>query len=298
MSSALKNTLEVLKEVIVDHIEQYGHNTTTTHDPTPTEFFALITSIISNGSKSKALSQLSNDKLPELLIILAAVIPQSSVIVIKQQLKLITMTLLAIVQVNGNVTTQDGLNVTFLSLSCLSAVMIQSFSSNTIHSSMEWFKGINCFLTFLDCDENKIRKLSHHILIKLMNISSKFTSNEKDSAITYISEFCLEVLKSCTRNQYRRPLCVIIFLESSLSSVASSLLLQIIQTALQLQVCEVPKLTAAVYRMLDSFLQTKYYSAVDPQVSDLIDAVLPMILSNPVNTADMEANTHFWFDNI
>jgi hypothetical protein len=79
----LHDVVVALSEVIISQQEDGMQ-----HDPTPTEFFAILLATIS--------SNVETDHLVELLIILDAVIPQSSIMVVKSQFKLLFSSLVKI----------------------------------------------------------------------------------------------------------------------------------------------------------------------------------------------------------
>jgi hypothetical protein len=91
-------------------------------------------------------------------------------------------------------------------------------------------------------------------LVQLMHVHQ---SAGCKSVRSYFGEFCLEIMKGCTRSEYKRSLLVIFSLESALSAMPGTVIAKICSQSLQLQACGQPLLTAAVYRMLDSLFQSQ-----------------------------------------
>jgi len=74
---------------------------------------------------------------------------------------------------------------------------------------------------------------------------------------TYVGDFCLEIMKSCTRSEYKRSLFVIFLLEAAVAFMPGAMIAKLCAQSMQLQACSQPLLTSAVYRMLDSLFQSQ-----------------------------------------
>lgn len=264
----LQDTIATLQDVIKSQQEKGKE-----HEPTPTEYFALISTTISVGS--------GGDRLPELLKVLLAVIPSTSKAIVKVQFKPLCQSLLTILKVNAE---NDTLSHTALSV--LGAMMQEQENSDGFWSALHALQCINAVLSFADSDSSKIRKLSHDILIALMRSHQL----SKTTAVRgYIADFCVGVILSCSRAIYKRTHCVILLLENVLSFVPEDKLQPLLEFSLRLQLCEIPKLTAAVYRMFDTTFQSPYYAFT---ANGTLQAVHLLLTSRPA-TADMESNTYF-----
>ena len=74
-----------------------------------------------------------------------------------------------------------------------------------------------------------------------------------------------------------------------MSFVPEDKLKPLLELSLRLQLCEIPKLTAAVYRMYDTTFQSPYYSF---STAATLEASKLLLEARPA-TADMEANTYY-----
>ena len=264
----LQDTIATLQEVIKSQ-QEVGQK----HEPTPTEYFAIISSTISVGS--------GGDRLPELLKVLLAVIPSSSKVIIRVQFKQLSQSLLSILKAHVE---NDGL--VHIALSVLGAIMQQQETSDGFWGALHALQSVNAVLSFLDSDSPRIRRLSHEILSSIMRAHQQ----SKSTAVRgYIADFCVGVILSCSRAVYKRTHCVILFLESALSFVPEDKFQPLLEFSLRLQLCEIPKLTAAVYRMCDTTFQSPYYGF---SVGATLQA-FQLLLSARPSTADMEANTYY-----
>lgn len=299
-SKSLQNTLDVLQDVIANQIQvQSVSNNGKLPTPTPTEHFALILSILSAPSASTSLSSLSTIFLPELLKILVAVLPKTSVSVAVQHIKLANKVFIGLLH-SHSFTSKQTLNISeeksdaivFSSLSALAALMnlVASKINEKDTSATEWLKAINCFLSFIDDPRAKIRKFSHQHIISLVTSTKGIGAASR----SYIGDFCVEVLKGCTRSSYNRSMSVIVLFDSGcLARVPPAQMAAAVEASLQLQKCGVNRLTAAVYRMMDSFFQllvqqqpTLTSGERDGRV-EAVNRSVQLLLRHPPDTADM-----------
>jgi len=264
----LQDTIATLQEVIKSQQEKGKE-----HEPTPTEYFAIISTTISVGS--------GGDRLPELLKVLLAVIPSASKAIIRVQFKQLSQSLLSILKLHVENDT-----LVHIALSVLGAIMQQQEHSDGFWGALHALQCVNAVLSFTDSDSPKIRRLSHEILSTMMRAHQQ----SKTSAVRgYIADFCVGVILSCSRAVYKRTHCVILFLESALSYVPEDKLQPLLEFSLRLQLCEIPKLTAAVYRMYDTTFQSPFYSF---SVGATLQAFQLLLAARP-STSDMEANTYY-----
>jgi ribosomal RNA-processing protein 12 len=243
------------------------------HEPTPTEYFAVISAMVSVGS--------GGDRLMDLLKVLTAVVPSASKPVVQGQFKPLSQSLLNILKVQAN----DETAVQTI-LQALGAIMQQQEQSDGFWNAVHSLQSINALLSFVDSDSSKIRKLSTTILSTLMQAHQQ----KKASALrSYVADFCVGVILSCSRASYKRTHCVVLFLETVLALVPEEKVMSIMEYSLRLQLCEIPKLTAAVYRMYDTTFQSPYYSFT---AATTLQALQLLLASRPA-TSDMESNTYF-----
>lgn len=278
-----RGSVSVVIESLRDVIN--AQQTDNHHEPTPTEYFAVLLATIGTSVES--------DHLTSILSILDAVIPQSSELIVKTHFKQLGSTLMKIAKLaasnedEGEGSSSEYSKILRLSLSCLGSAMIriQDFSDG-FWGGLLSLQSINALLAFLDDGRMKLRRMAQEKLTDLM-ISHK-RSNAK-AVRSYIADFCIGVLKTCTRSEYKRSLLLFPFLESTCALFPEAQTLQLIETSLGLQVCEQPVLTAVVFRMIDAFFQSPRLSLSAEQVRTCLEFLLDM----KPNIADMESNTYY-----
>lgn len=243
------------------------------HEPTSTEYFAIILSSISSGKHDENLVYLLN--------ILGAVIPSSSGLVVRSQFKQLSGCLLKIAKANAEDT-----NLLNSCLETLGSVMRAQDSSDGFWGAVYALQSINAFLACMDDSRFKIRKTCNDQLIMLLRDHKRSGGRAVRS---YVGDFCLGVLRSCSRSEYKRSLFIILFLESATVYFPESMICSTCETALRLQACEQPVLTAAVCRMLDALYQNSSLSLSADKCQDS----LQMLMDMKPATADMEANTYY-----
>jgi len=123
------------------------------------------------------------------------------------------------------------------------------------------------------------------------------TNSGKGLSVSFMSEFFIEVLKSCNRSQHNRSLCVLMLFEAGcLAYFPANLISLAFGVILKLQECGVNRLTAAVYRVFDSFFQLRsqlLVSSLSLRQIDENDTIagtysgLQLLLRSPPTTADM-----------
>ena len=267
-SSRLAEIVSALKDVIIS--QQIAGKE---HEPTPTEYFAIILSSISSGKH--------DENLGLLLHVLGAVIPSSSVVVVRSQFKQLGSLLLKIAKANS-----DDTNLLQACLETLGSAMRAQDSSDGFWGAVNALQSINAFLACMDDHRFKIRKTCNDQLISLLRDHKRAGGRAVRS---YVGDFCLGVLRTCSRSDYKRSLFIILFLESATVYFPEAMICTTCETALRLQACEQPVLTAAVCRMIDALYQNSSLSLSADKCHDSIQILIDM---KPA-TNDMEANTYF-----
>jgi len=270
---SLQDTIEALRDVI--QAQQVEHQLPP-HEPTATEYFAILSTTLSVGGSG-------GERMVELLKILQAVIPTTSKHVLKLQFKTVSQTILSILKTqstNGNELLIQSL------LSVLGAIIMEQECSNGFWDSVHALQSINAILAFVDSDHPKHRKLCHDTIFSIMKLHHQHKTNNLRS---YIIDFCIGVILSCSRAAYKRSHFVILMLEGIIVFCPESKLLQLLDYCIRLQVCDIPKLTAAVYRMYDTLYQNPSFSfsAVVGHQS------LSLLVGSRPSTSDMEANSFY-----
>lgn len=264
--SKLATVLEALKEVIVSQ-----HSTQ--REPSHTEYFAIIASTLNSNTETEHLA--------ELLQILESVTERSSKVIVQLQFKPLSTCLLQI----ANSCSENQSRILTNCIRALGKLSIMQECSEAVWSSRHGLQVTNAFLSLIDDNRPKLRKLVHDTLRFLLQ---HHKLNKFNGLRLYVADFCIAVLTSCTRSDYKRSLQVVFFLESSLSLLPDTKLGAIFNVACKLQNCEQPMLVAAVYRMFDGFFQ----SNLNVKVAFLVTCVQILLNHKPI-TADMESNSYF-----
>jgi ribosomal RNA-processing protein 12 len=216
-----------------------------------------------------------------MLIILDTVIPQTSITLLRSHYKQLSSTLMKIAK---NATQYP--KIIRLCLSALGSSMILQDTSDGFWGALHSLQSVNALLAFIDDSRVKLRKTVHDKLIDLIQCHKKKGAK---SVRSYIADFCLSVLKVCTRSEYKRSLCVVLFLEHASPFLIEDQAVQIMIAALRVQSCNQPVLTASMFRMLDNFFQSSFLSLNAEQTSLCIKNLIDM---RP-DASDMEGNTYF-----
>lgn len=262
-----EGVLQSLKEVI---ISQQGANQ---HEPTPTEFFAIILSSLCSGKQ--------NTHIVELLEILAAVIPRSATAIVRSQFQSLSVVLMGLCKVNI-----DNSKVIRLCLTCLARSMQQQETSEAFWKSRESMQALNALLKLIDDPKVRLRKAVQDELVSLLQVHKQ----QKATFVrAYVAEFCIEIMKACKKAEYKRALHVVIFLEKANQYMISSDSIRICEYCLRLQDCQQAVLSVESFRMLDAFYQSANYSL---SANETAQTVQCMLNSKPF-THDMETNVYF-----
>ena len=266
-SSNIEDVLQSLKEVVIS--QQVG----TTHEPTPTELFALILASLCSGHEQPHTLQL--------LEIFYATIPSTAPVVVRSQYKQVLFGLLGLCKANT-----ENSKLIRLSLASLGRCMKMQETSEAFWRSKEAMHGINAMLRMIDDPKVKLRKAVQQELIALMVVHKKSNAT---FVRNYIADFAVEVMKSCSKSDYKRALHVVIFLEQAAQYFVEKDAVKVCEFCLRLQECHQAVLSVEVFRMLDSFFQSPALSLSGAQTLECIR----LLYSYQPATADMETNTYF-----
>lgn len=268
---ALQDCLDTLREVITSHQSTEGQ-----HEPTPSEYFAVITATLSSGR--------IGDKLPVMLKVFSAVIPSTNTSILRSQFKPVSQLLTTVIQNVG-----ENTDMLSTALVCISKLLAAQETADGFWSQVQSLQTLNTLLAFVDDNTPKVRKAAHDGIMALLTSHAKAQSVALRS---YLADFFIGVMKSATRANYRRAHCVVVLLESSLIYILSGQLKKVMEACMKLQSCEIPRLTAAVYRMVDTLYQhpqyAQYFTA--EHTVPTVNALVGMTL----NTEDVETLCHYY----
>ena len=260
----VRETLTSLEEIIAaENISR----TSVKRSATATEFFAVILSAL-KGSKDVA-------QIMALLEILVTVLPKSSSSVVRSQFDSLVTKLLNFLKQAVDI---GNAKFVRLCVECLGSFLCVQEVSDGFWGNILALQSINILLGFIDDARVRLRHIAKSHLTKLLSLHHMHKGNTIRS---YISDFCIEVMKSCSRSDYRRSYFVVLFLEN-----IGPFLINPQKTcffALQLQECGQPVLTAAVLRMIDSFYQHPQLTLTANEVMETIKPVSYTHLTLPTN---------------
>eukprot|EP01031_Cornospumella_fuschlensis_P028993 gene28993-34995_t len=208
---ALQDCLDTLTEVICSQQEEGGR-----HEPTPSEYFALILVTLS--------SRVEEDKLPLFLQILDGVIPNTSTSLLQSQYRSFAKVILHIMSLTNSPTARH------YALECIGKVLLVQETSDGFWNQVTALQGINTLLGGIDDENQKIRKAS---MTCLHNLLAAHNTKRYATIRAYIAEFAIGIMKACTRANYRRALCVLLFLESTLFSMPADWIKKLVSASLR-----------------------------------------------------------------
>lgn len=268
----LQECLDTLKEVIISQQVEGG-----LHEPTPSEYFAIVTATLS--------THIDEDKLPLLLKIFIGVIPNTSMILLRGQFRPIILALMNIMKLLSNGRPNETLQV--LTLTAIGKVLLAQETSQGVWDSVQALQGFNTLLTFLDAESLRTRRAASSAIIDLL---AYHHAQHFLSLRTYFGEFCQGIVKACSRSFYRRTHCLIILLDSAFVHLPDQAVKKFTESCLKIQACEIPRLTAAVYRMLDSTFQHPSFDFSAAAST----ALLTVLLHHKPTNQDVESNCYYF----
>jgi hypothetical protein len=262
-SNSVNDVLKALTEVIV---LQSG----TPHDPSPTEYFASIVATLKSSAEIEHLN--------ELLQLLEAVLPQSNHAVVMSQFTVIRDICSHLLEASSSSKTHH------FCLSLLGRLMKMQEATEGSWNTAKSFKLLNIFLAYLDYDTSpRLRKIAGTRLGELLQHHKQCNVR---TARAYLADFCTTVFTNCKRNDYKRSLCVVEFLESSFGFFHDQDIIKMFEAAFNLQECDQPILIASLFKMLDCFFQSPYLTLSGRL---LCDHILTPIIGTAPKTTDMES---------
>lgn len=244
-----------------------------THEPTPTEYFAAVLSVIkaSNIEHFDAFVQ-----------IFAAVIPKTNHAVVQSQFKAISVMMIDIMR-----SYSDDLQMFKSAIEILGSCSQAVEATDGFWNKPEALKVFNALFACIDDDRTAVRKASCQQLKAVLLLHKRKGCK---AARSYASDFCREVLKTCTRSNYKRSLHLVMFLEEALVALLDSDIVLLFQAMVRLNECGQPILSAAVFRAVDCLFQSTELT-LSP---DSISSSLRTLLQLQGTTVDMQANAMFY----
>ena len=256
-----------LKETI---LSQRQNNSS---EPTPTEYFAAIIAVLRGGHI---------EHLEAFLQVLVTVISKTNHGVIQSQFTFLSGIVIDFMQEYPSDEYILRNLIDILGSCCTSTEASDGFWSKT-----NALRVVNALFAFIDDERSNLRRVSGQQLKALLSVHKLKGCR---SCRSYASDFCYEVLKTCTRSNYKRSLYVVIFLETSLPALLDADIMKLCHQLITILECDQPLLSSAVFRALDCLLQ-----ATDLALTkDSISTILKILLQQQGKTVDMQANAFFY----
>ena len=246
------------------------------HDPTPTEFFVITLKTLGRASEQ------SSEFLVSTLRIMEDVIPQASEAIVRAQFPNLSSNLLEII-----VQSADNAQLLRVSLVVLGSLLCAQDKSEGFWASVQPLQCMNTILLMLEDPNTKLRKVAEDQVVRILR---QHQLGKAKALRTYVANFCSGILKSCTRNHYKRSLYIVLFLENALTLIADDgdRPKKYFDLLLGLSDCGQAVLTAAALRSLDAYFQSPYLGTNDRQIADCLNTLVTRRLHSP----DMESNTY------
>ncbi|RYY84999.1 hypothetical protein EON63_08165, partial [archaeon] len=263
----LQDCLDTLTEVIVSQQDEGGK-----HEPTPSEYFALILVTLS--------ARVEEDKLPFFLQILVGVIPNTSASLLQSQYRAFAKVILHILSLTNSPTAR------YYALECIGEILLAQDTSDGFWNQVQALQAINALLGGIDDENTKIRKVAMTSLTDLLILHH---TKHYSTIRTYLAEFAQGIMKATTRAHYRRSLCLLVFLEPVLVYLPQDWVKKLTTSSMRLQTIEIPKVTAAIYRLYDALFQHPAYAFSIP----ITQSLLTTLLTHAPLLGDVEANCYY-----
>ena len=227
---SLAKVFDALGDVIRQQQQQQG-----SHEPTATEYFALICSTLGASTAVTEHTQ-------QLLEILEGVTLQSSPVIVRSQFRTLSAGLLQILGSSSSSSGNDKLTRTCVVV--LGQVLQKQETSEGLWNGLEALQAVNALLSFIDDARIRIRRAAQDQLLALMSQHARQGGAGVVGLRSYVADFSLQIMQHCTRSGYRRALHVLLFLERGAVYLPAEQgqLLRVVEGALRLEQCEQPLL--------------------------------------------------------
>ena len=285
----LSDVHEIVKETIISSRDD-------NHDPNTSEYFLMILSFLSSGNVEKR-------HLHYFLILLDGILHHCPVELVRSQFLNSSRVLLEILSIanetkrnnndNNDNDNNYNNNMNLIIINCLEALgklIYNQEMSDAFWNSVGALQVINTFLTFLEDDNIKIKNIANKKLLLIIKY-------HKDSNIyhlnNYIAEYCLQIIKRATRENYKRCLSIVEFVKNIIVYFKEFYIIKIWNLLFQIiNSCNQPILSIASLKALNTSFQN---SDLSISKNNLIDTVKNIINYNPDNIYSTDMETHIYY---
>lgn len=255
-----------------------------TSEPSATEYLAAILSAIQGQDQSHT---------PQLLALLAAVMPCAHRSLLRLKFPSIAAVLMGFLQ-EGGLDTEDSdaaaasssANVLQRVLRCTGYLLAAQESSSAVWSSPGVLRAFLSLLHFFADRRSKVRRAAHESVVEILRAQrpppsttaddsgSKKTSSKGPAAQTM--EFCRAVVTSCTSQDVIRALHLLQFMRLAVPLFAPKQASALCELTLRLLPLGSPPLTAAVMQTLSAVVQSPAPCLTAPFLAKLTEELLSL----------------------
>lgn len=266
-------------------------------EPSPTEYLATILSALEGGDQSHT---------PQLLALLAAVMPHAHRSLLRLKFPAISAVLTRLLKEHGDEdattavaasgaretegrSSSESVNVLQRLLRCMGLLLASQESSSAVWSSPSVLKGFHSLLHFFAHRRSKVRRAAHEAVAAVLTAQpgasasageghnpSKKVGNSSKGPAAQTAEFCHAVVSSCTSQDVTRAMHLLQFMRLGVPLFQPKQAWDLCELSLKLLSLPSPPLTAAVMQMLSAVVQSPRPCMTAPYLSMLTEKLLEL----------------------
>ncbi|CAM9720010.1 unnamed protein product, partial [Hapterophycus canaliculatus] len=274
--------LEALRETIGESRATPATTARASAEPSATEYMAAILPALQGSDQSHT---------PQLLALLAVVMPYAHRSLLRLKFPTIAAVLMALLRENG-LETEDSdasvapssANVLQRLLQCTGHLLAAQEPSSAVWSSPGVLRAFHALLHFFADRRSKVRRAAHEAVVTILavrgsssgggGVASKKMSSKGPAAQTL--EFCRAVVTSCTSQDVTRALHLLQFMRLGVPLFPPKQAASLCELSLRLLPLASPPLTAAVMQMLSAVVQSPQPCMTAPLLTNLTEELLTL----------------------
>lgn len=275
--------LEALRETIGESRATPTTTARASTEPSATEYLAAILPALQGSDQSHT---------PQLLSLLAIVMPYAHRSLLRLKFPAIAAVLMTLLKDNG-LETEDSdaaaaassANVLQRLLQCTGHLLAAQEPSSAVWSSPGVLRAFHALLHFFADRRSKVRRAAHEAVVAILAVqgssnfgggggASKKMSSKGPAAQTV--EFCRAVVTSCTSQDVTRALHLLQFMRLGVPLFPPKQAASLCELSLRLLPLASPPLTAAVMQMLSAVVQSPRPCMTAPLLAKLTEELLTL----------------------
>lgn len=270
--SALRETIGECRTTPTATKEATGQATT---EPSATEYLAAIVPALQGSDQSHT---------PQLLALLAAVMPCAHQYLLRLKFPAIAAVLMALLKENGlEDEDPDGAsssaNVLQRLLRCTGHLLAAQEATSAVWSSPGVLRAFQSLLHFFADRRSKVRRAAHEAVATILAAQQQGGANKRMSSkgpAAHTVEFCRAVVTSCTSQDVTRALHLLQFMRLGVPMFQPKQAASLCELSLRLLPLGSPPLTAAVMQMLSAVVQSPRACLTAPLLVKLTEELLTL----------------------